>query len=303
MEWSSIEAVANVHHRVGAQGDVGAPPDVLIEVPHAADRRHHYDALANTLEGPFPDRLHEFFHLNTDVGAFALALAMADHWVARRPRSHVLLLECLIPRTFVDCNRRLDFRPSGDLAKAGLSEAIPAYVTSDADRARLTELHRAYVQLADRAYDAVCSSGGLALNPHTYGPRSLPIETIDADIVDVIRRVHEPGIYASSRLRPHVDVIDRDKDGRAYAPEGMKEAIGAALRPLGIVAVDSETYYLHPVTQGWRYTTGYAGRVFGFEVRRDLLCAWSPFAEQEIDETRLDAVAHALVTGIDAAWR
>ncbi|MEO0605761.1 MAG: hypothetical protein AAF211_30290, partial [Myxococcota bacterium] len=174
MGWSSIESVVNVHHVVGAEGDRAAVPDLLVEVPHAADRRHHYDALFDRLAGPFPDRLHEFFHVNTDVGAWALAEAMAAHWVARRPRSHVALLECLIPRTFVDCNRRLAFDTEG-LAEAGLTEAIPPYVTDPDDRALLTELHEAYVGVADAAYAEVCDNRGLALEPHTYGPRSLPI--------------------------------------------------------------------------------------------------------------------------------
>lgn len=301
MAWSSIESVVNVHHRVGTQADPDALPDILIEVPHAADRRSHYDALVARLEGPFPDRLYEFFHLNTDVGAWALGSAMADHWLARRPGSHVVLVECLIPRTFVDCNRRVDFE-ADDLSDAGLTEAIPPYVTGIEDRRRLTAMHAAYVGVADAAYAEICGGGGLALNPHTYGPRSLPISRIDADIVQELRRVHEPEVYATSTLRPHVDVIGRDQAGRDWGPPGMGRAVTDALRPLGIVVEDSKTYQLHPVTQGWRFATRHDGQVFGFEVRRDLVSAWSPFAEQEIDEARVDALARAIVEGIDAVW-
>lgn len=303
----SIEDVVRVHHRVGAEGDADAVPDVLIEVPHAADRRAQFDGLAARLSGPFPERLHEFFHLNTDVGAWALAEAMAERWVQRRPSSHVLMVECLVPRTFVDCNRRVDFSSDAEdlgreLARAGLTEAIAPYVTDPADRALLTEMLQGYVRTADAAYALVCTGGGLAINPHTYGPRSVPIERIDENIVSELRRVHEPEVYAASPLRPHVDVIARDREGRSYAPEGMIDAVAAALRPLGLVVEDSVTYQLHPVTQGWRHSTRYAGRMFGFEVRRDLLCAWMPFAEQEIDAPRLEAIAGALVEGIDAAW-
>ncbi|MEN0065651.1 MAG: hypothetical protein AAGA48_26150 [Myxococcota bacterium] len=299
---SSIESVVHVHHRVGPAGDPGAVPDLLIEVPHAADRRSHYDALFNELEGPFPDQLHEFFHVNTDVGAWALAEAMAEAWLVLRPKSHILLLECQIPRTFVDCNRRTDFDEGENLAEAGLTKAMPPYVTNASDQRRLTDMHAAYVQAADEAYAEVCASGGLALNPHTYGPRSLPIARIDANIVNELRRVHEPEIYAASPLRPHLDVIGRDQSGTSYCPPRMVPAVGQAVRPLGLLLEDSATYRLHPVTQGWRFSTLYPGQVFGFEVRRDLVCAWSPFAEQEIDESRVRALARAIAKGVDAAW-
>ncbi len=301
MQWTNIESVVNVHHVVGSDAAPDAVPDVLVEVPHAADRRAHYDALHAQLEGPFPDRLHEFFHVNTDVGAWALGLAMARHWVVRRPRSHVVLLECLIPRTFVDCNRRVDLDQE-EFVRTGLSQAIPTYVTSSADRRRLTELHAAYVELADAAYAEICGRGGLGINPHTYGPRSLPIGRVDETIVAELRAAHEPEVYAASTLRPHVDVIGRDQQGREYVPPGSTAAVADALRPLGIVVEDSKTYQLHPVTQGWRFATRHDLQVFGFEVRRDLVCAWSPFAEQEIDEPRVNALARAFVEGLDAAW-
>lgn len=300
MAWSSIEGVVSVHEISGAEAADEA--DVLVEVPHGADRRVHYDRLFAQLEGPFPDRLHEFFHVNTDVGAWAIAQAFARHWVERRPASRVLLLRCLIPRTFVDCNRRVDFDETATLAQAGLTEAIPPYVTGIADRQRLTELHERYVALADEAYAAICGQGGLALNPHTYGPRSLPIAQVDGTIVTELRRVHEPEVYAKSRLRPHVDVISIDDEGRDYAPARMGLAVAEALRPLGLVTEFAKTYRLHPVTQGWRYATRHPGQVFGFEVRRDLLCAWSPFAEQEIDEARVEAIGRALAQGVDASW-
>ena len=299
MQWSSVESVFRVHHQRGARTSSETEPDVLVEVPHAADRRAHFDAVASRLQGALPDRLHEFFHLNTDVGAWALSEAIAAHWVELRPTSHVVLIECLLPRTFADCNRRMDF--DGD--HAGMTSAIPVYITHDADRRLLTELHARYVDFVEAAYAQVCDRGGLALNPHTFGPRSLPIQGVDANIVDELRRVHEPEIYATAPLRPHLDVIGRDRDGRRYTPESMIEAVAEAVRPLGIETRDSVTYQLHPVTQGWRLSTRHPGQVFGFEVRRDLVCAWSPFVEQEIDKPRIDALARAIAEGIHDAWQ
>ena len=50
-------------------GSPDEPASLLVEVPHGATERRHYDALANRLEGTLPSRLEQFFHVNTDFGA------------------------------------------------------------------------------------------------------------------------------------------------------------------------------------------------------------------------------------------
>src|SRR5690606_36693325 len=68
---SSIEGVVTVELLRGAEAPPAAVPDLLVEVPHGADLRAHYDALRARLVGELPADLHCFFHINTDVGAWA----------------------------------------------------------------------------------------------------------------------------------------------------------------------------------------------------------------------------------------
>ena len=64
-----------------------APADWLIEIPHGATRRAHFEALAPQLKSALPDGLIDFFFVNTDAGAPELAFALAERLVAARPTS------------------------------------------------------------------------------------------------------------------------------------------------------------------------------------------------------------------------
>lgn len=296
-ELASIEGVAHVETIAGRDADPDAPPALLVEVPHGADRRAHYDALRARMEGALPDDLHVFFHVNTDVGAWSYGRRVAERVVAARPDRSALLVRCLIPRTFVDANRLED--AGDDLAKGGMTAGVAPYVTDPRDVALLLGLHRAYVRLCERGYARVCGAGGLALSPHTYGPRTMGIARIDEGIVHALRAAHEPEAWASWPVRPEIDLITKDADGARHAPEGIVEELLAGYRALGIEAVEGGTYTLHPATQTHRWSIEYPGRVIGLEVRRDLLVErYTPFEEMIATDDRVDRIAGPLAAAI-----
>ena len=299
---TSIDGVAFVERLDGPGADPDAPPALLVEVPHGADRRAHYDALRGRLRSLLPDDLHIFFHMNTDVGAWALGRRAAERVLAAHPSRSALLVRCLLPRTFVDTNRAAE--AADELARGGLTAAIPPYVDDPADITLLSELHRAYEALTERAYAHVCSSGGLALTPHTYGPRSVGIERVDETIVEQLRRTHEPDAWRGWPIRPEVDLITRDADGRDHAPVGIAAELEAGYEALGVNVAHGSTYYLHPSTQAHRWSVRYPGQVLCLEVRRDLLVGdYTPFEEMIAAEPQVDRmagpVADALIRRLD----
>lgn len=284
---ASLEGIAHVERYDGADADPSAPPDLLIEVPHGADRRAHYDALRSRLVGDLPSDLHVFFHVNTDVGAWDVGRRVAARVIEERPRRSALLIRCLIPRTFIDANRLED--AAEELGKGGLTAGIAPYVRHPADRALLLELHRAYVRLVERAYALVCERGGFAFSPHTYGPRTIGITAIDDQIVEALRRAHEPDQWERWPLRPEVDLITCTAEGARYAPESVCAQIAAGYREIGVQCVECGTYTLHPSTQGMRWAVRWPDRFLSLEIRRDLLVeAYTPFEEMQV---RQDAVA------------
>lgn len=296
---SSIESVAHVERVDGPDADPGAPPALLVEVPHGADRRAHYDALRGRLVGDLPEDLHVFFHVNTDVGAWDYGRRVAARVLEARPDRSALLVRCLIPRTFIDTNRLEDTKD--DLAKSGMTAGLAPYVRHPDDVALLLGLHRAYVALIERAYERVCGSGGFALSPHTYGPRTMGIAAIDDSIVDALRKAHEPEAWASWPMRAEIDLITRTAEGIRHPPVPMIEQVLAGYRALGYETVEGGAYTLHPSTQTYRWSMRYLGQVLCLEVRRDLLVeAYTPFEEMRVRPELADRVAAPLAHAIDA---
>lgn len=292
---ASVEDVVDVELILGADADPDAVPELLVEVPHGADERRHYDALRARLVGDLPDDLHLFFHLNTDVGAWAYGRSTALAWLLEHPQRSAMIVRSLIPRTFVDCNRLAEYR-GGKLDAGALTPGIPSYVRHDADLALLMARHRAYVEVATRAFADVCGGGGLALVPHTYGPRTLGIDAIDDDIVTKLRWACAPERHDTWPLRAEVDVLTRDGDGKLFAPEGAEEALLAGFAATGWEAKANDTYFLHPSTLGHAWSVAYPGKVLSLEVRRDLLVeAWRPFEEMVALPEPCERVAKVLV--------
>ena len=298
---ASVEDVVDVELLRGPHADPEAAPDLLVEVPHGADQRQHYDRLRERLRGDLPDDLHVFFHVNTDVGAWAYGRATAEALIAADPLRSVLLVRSLIPRTFVDCNRVASYS-GGRLDQGALTPGIPSYVRDETDRALLLELHERYVDVARRAFELVCGAGGLALVPHTYGPRSLGIEAIDEQIVDSLRWACAPERHDSWPLRCEVDLLTRDGDRREFSPPGIEAELLAAFAEAGFEAKANDTYFLHPSTLGHEWSTSYPGKVLSLEVRRDLLVeAWLPFEEMPAVADKCDRVARVLAPALARA--
>ncbi|MGE0709054.1 MAG: hypothetical protein AB7N76_00170 [Planctomycetota bacterium] len=292
----SIPDVLDVELLRGAEAAPDAVPDLLVEVPHGADRRADYDGLRARLVGDLPAGLADFFHMNTDVGAWAYGRATAQALLERDPRRSALVLRSLIPRTFIDCNRPADFGGDSDLSAGGVTAGIPAYVEDPRDLELLLELHRAYVTAAAAAYERVCGRGGLALVPHTYGPRTVGIEKVDRTIVEQLRWAHEPARYETWPLRAEVDLLTRDGEGRLLAPEGIEEALFESFAAQGFSPKANDTYFLHAATLGHGWSARYPGRLVCLEVRRDLLVPeWRPFEEMTATEAGVARVVAALV--------
>ena len=280
MPIQSVAGVADVEELGRGEG----PIDLLVEVPHGADRRAHYDALRARLRGELPAHLEEFFFVNTDVGAWQLGRRVAERVAAGGRR--VVVIRSLVPRTFIDCNRIEDAT-----AEAGMTASVPAYVRDAGDRALLLDLHRRYVGLVETAV----ASSGFVFMPHTYGPRTLGIEKIDEMIVEKLRWAHQPGIYESWPVRPEVDFITRTADGTLHAAASVVDAVGAAYRALGLEVAENKTYAMHPSTQGLRWALRCPERTFCLEMRRDLLCpGWIWNQENEVSPSAANRFAEPI---------
>ncbi len=293
---SSVPGVADVEVLRGGEARSGGAV-LLVEVPHGADRAD-YDAVRAQMTGSLPDALHEFFSVNTDVGAWQLGRRVAESVVAADPRRTAIAMRCRIPRTFIDTNRVED-AAEGDLASGGMTASVPAYVHEDADRARLLALHRRYVALVEQAHAAL-DAGGFLLLPHTYGPRTLGIDSVGDDIVEKLRWAHEAERVETWPLRPDADLITRSQDGSVTAALDIAERIAAAYGELGLNVGNNATYHIHPSTMAHRWAQRMPGRVFCLEVRRDLLVrSWTWNDDNEVLDSAVDRFAAPLAAAID----
>jgi hypothetical protein len=231
--------------------------------------------------------------MNTDEGAYAYGRATAEAILAAQPTRSALVVRSLIPRTFVDCNRPADFEGGN-----GLTAGLPAYMRHEGDRALLLGLHRQYVALVEQAFKAVCGAGGVALLPHTYGPRTLPITHVGDDIVRQLRDAYAPGKTETYPLRAEVDLLTRDGDGALHCPEGLETALLVSFATADFQVKANDTYYLHPGALGHRWCVTYPGRVLSLEIRRDLLTDWVPFEECLASPERVARVVGALAPAL-----
>lgn len=297
---ASVPGVCEARLLRGARAPAGAPPDLLVEVPHGATRQAHLDALRAALHGPFPEDLDAFFHVNTDAGAPELALEVARRLVEEEPARAVLVLRSEIPRTFIDCNRALE-ASAAELREGKVTPGLPPYVRDERDRRLLRERHEAWVAAAEAAYAWTCGAGGLALMAHTYAPRTVDV-TVDDDVVRSLRRAYAPAVEPTWPLRPEVDLIARDPAGRVVA-EPLVRAVAAAFEVDGFEVAVSATYPLHPSTLGHRFATRFEPRVLCVEVRRDLLVeAFVPLAPLEAAPAKVALAAAPLARAVRAAW-
>lgn len=297
--FSSIPGVLDVDVVRGAAPN-GAAPDLVIEVPHGATRTVDFTSLAAELKSPLPDALVDFFHVNTDAGAPELAAAVARRLVALDPSRTVAVLRCRVPRTLIDCNRRIDASPA-DFKEGKVTPGLMPWVTHADDRALLRARYDAYVG-AVRAAVAAAMPAGAVLMLHTYAPRSVDVE-VDADIVKNLRRAYQPEVEPTWPLRPEVDVIGRGLDGTSYAPAPVVDALRAGMAAVGVTVADGETYPMHPSTMAWEHASAWPGRTLCVEVRRDLVAdPFEPFAQMRIGEAKVARLAGPMAEALRAWW-
>ncbi|MDX2012121.1 MAG: N-formylglutamate amidohydrolase [Myxococcaceae bacterium] len=296
---TSIPHVVDVLTFRGPQA--GPTPNLLIEIPHGATRTADFDDVAQRLTSPLPEGLVDFFHVNTDAGAPELGVALAHRLIKDDPSKSVALLRCRVPRTFIDCNRRVDASPE-DFKAGKVTPGLMPWVTSEDDRALLLQRYRAYVNAVDEAAALVMANGGAMLLLHTYAPRSVGVE-VDLDIVKSLHAAYAPEKASTWPLRPEVDVIGTTVEGQSLAPGEVVKKLQSSLGALGLTLANGESYPLHPSTLAHGHAVKWPGRTLCVEVRRDLLAdPWSPFQQQRISDEACGRLAGAFAEALHAFW-
>lgn len=300
----SREGVCDVEYVRGTGAAAGAPPDLVLEVPHGATRSEHFVRLRAQLRGTYAEDLHDFFCVNTDVGAPELARAIAQCVVQGQPRRQAVVIRCLLPRTFVDCNRRIDRTTMPAASRAAEpTPGLPPWIQDAADRELLLERYLAYRATATAAFAAVCNHGGLGLCVHTYAPRSVDVP-VDDDIVASLRAAYEPDRIDTWPLRPDVDLITHDPLGHELASPLLASRAAAELSAAGFGVERNGAYSLHPVTLAHEFATRHLAATLCFEVRRDLLVPeFTPFREMIPDPAKVARAAVPLAAAVLATLR
>lgn len=296
--------ICDVEFVRGAAADPASPPDLLLEVAHGATRAAHFTDLRARLHSELPADLIDFFFVNTDVGAPELARAVAARVVRAQPRRTAVVVRCLIPRTFVDCNRRIERDAVGKASKAGeMTPGMPVWITDERDRQLLLDRYFAYRDAVTAAFDTTMANGGISLFVHTYAPRSIDVP-VDANIGKAMR-----GAYAADRigtwtLRPAVDLITHDPDGKELVSPELAARAASEFGAAGFEVARNATYPLHPVTLAHSFAVQCPTRTLCLEVRRDLLVpAFVPFRELIPDPGLVERAAAPLAAAVLPEWR
>lgn len=287
MNFDSVDGVCEIEvHRPAS----AARGWLLIEVPHGATRTQDYALLAKRLKSPLPANLDHFFYVNTDIGAPEGAT-----WIGKALAKEgfgVVVARCLIPRTFIDTNRVIAKSEGGKVVD-GMTPAVPGYIGDAGDASMLVVMHSVYHALVASAYAAICGKAkGLALQLHSFAPKSVDIQSTDAGIVDALHAAYVPEAYAKWPERPAVDLISATKDGSFRCSPRLCDALVAAYAARGIVAKQNATYHLHPSTMGLVYAKAYPDQVLCVELNRGLLAdPFVPFGESRISAAKVETMA------------
>ena len=264
----------------------GDAPRLLVEVPHGATHPAEYAAFRTKMRSDLPADLDHFFYVNTDIGA-----PEGAHWLGEKLADlGVVVARCRIPRTFIDTNR-IPAPPDGGKLVGGMTPGIPGYVSDARDVAWLTEQHAAYHAIVAPLYAEVCAAGGIALQLHSYAPKSVDIDATDANIVAALHAAYEPLAYKMWPERPQVDVICATPDGTFECNPALVAAVRAAYADISIAAARNGTYHLHPATMGMHYARSYPDRVLCIELRRDMVAdPFTPFGVSPISASKVAAM-------------
>ncbi len=259
--------------------------------------------MAADLVGPFPEGLRDFFFVNTDVGAPEVAEGLARALVVAEPTRSVLVVRCLLPRTFVDCNRLIDAAaPATRSAEGGVTPGIVEYVRDPGDLSVLLSHYGAYRSLVERAFARIVGARGVGLMLHSYAPREVDVP-VDERIVERLRAAYAPDQVEAWPLRAEIDMITRTAEGTRLANGDLVAALGGSLRAAGYDTQEGSTYALHPSTLAHHFAAQHPGRTLCLEMRRDLLVdTFTPFEEMPGDPERTERMARALAAGFRAYW-
>ncbi len=276
-------------------------PSLLIEIPHGATKSMHFKRYQQALQGDFPSDLIDFFHVNTDVGAPECAEEIAVSYTCRFPKRRVQIIRCHVPRTFIDCNRVIDGDPAA-FKEGKVTPGIPSYVRDTVDQAFLREQYQRYHQIVEPVFKRVCSAGGYALFLHTYAPKSVGISTVDDDIVKQLHWAYSPDVYSDWPLRPEIDVICRDLEGKLLTNPAWLDTFKEILSSCGYKVADGQSYPLHPVTMAHQYWQRFPNQILCLEIRRDLLVEeFSPFHEMQVDPNKIKVIADGIAQTIPSS--
>jgi predicted N-formylglutamate amidohydrolase len=295
----SRAGVCDVEYLRGPAADPSAAPDLLLEVAHGATRARDFTELRAQLQGHYADDLIEFFFVNTDVGAPELARAVAQRVVRSQPRRTAMVVRCLVPRTFVDCNRRIDRAALPAASKAGeMTPGMPPWVQHPADQQLLLDRYFAYRDVVTAAFEQTMQNGGLSLFVHTYAPRSIDV-AVDAGIVASLRAAYAADRIGTWALRPAVDLITHDPDGKELASPRLAMRAAAEFAAAGFEVARNATYPLHPVTLAHAFAAARPTSTLCLEVRRDLLLPeFVPFRELLPDPAKVERAAAPLAAAV-----
>ncbi len=273
---------------------------LLIEVPHGATHENDYWAVAKALRSQLPAQLEHFFFVNTDIGAPEGAA-----WLGRSLSAQglgVLVTRCLIPRTFIDTNRVVAATVQGKVVD-GLTPAVASYVTDRDDLVWLNAQHAAYHAVVSRAYALICGEAkGLALQLHSFSPRSVGIEVTDENIVKALHDAYRPEVYATWPERPQVDCISATRDGSFQSAPRLVAAVRARYAEAGITALENHTYAMHPATMGMFYARAWPDRVVCVELNRGLVAdPFVPFGVSPISPAKVERMVAPIGQALAAA--
>lgn len=279
---NTIPGVVDIHVIRGENAPRNVLPDLVIEIPHGATSTIDFTSLEKQLTSPLPPGLIDFFHVNTDAGAPELGHAIATAFVAAEPDRSAVVLRCRVPRTFIDCNRRIDAAPE-DFKAGKVTPGLMPWITTDADRALLRGLYDRYVAAVREALSPTAAM----LLLHTYAPRTVDVE-VDANIGANLRNAYEPDVEPTWPLRPEIDIISRGLDGTDYAPAEVVSTLRAECAKANVQVGDGASYPMHPSTLAHDHVMARPGRALCVEVRRDLLAdPFVPFEQMKIGEAKV----------------
>lgn len=296
----SIPGIVDVEILRGSAASGAAGTDLLIEIPHGSTATADFTALAARLTSPLPDGLVDFFHVNTDAGAPELAEAIARRLLIEEPQRVVTIVRSRIPRTFIDCNRRIETGKGGH--KAGeVTPGLMPWISTPDDRAMLAAALNDYLGAVAAAISSLLADGAL-LQLHTYAPRSVEVD-VDHNIVTALHDAYRPEVVETWKLRAPVDAIRRDLDGTDHGPPAVLDNLREAVAEVGLTLGDSETYPLHPSTLAYDHALALPGRTLCLEVRRDLLAdPFEPFAQMKIGPDKVARLAGPIAVALRRFW-